>query len=105
MAVVYDVLCLKCDHVHEQTHSMKEAHAPCPKCKSKNVTTAIGNTIHFNPALDQNWENLNGGKGQYFSGMETEIRDPNNGSANCYFRSRNDALEACKRRGFNIISK
>ena len=101
----YDVLCLKCEHVAEQFHMMRESHAPCPKCGSKDVTTAISNTIHFNPALDSSWEGLNGGRGQYFSQLETNCTDPKNGSRDCYFRSRNDALEACKRRGFNIISK
>ena len=105
MAIEYDVLCLDCDHVHEQSHGMREKHAPCPKCKSANVTTSISNTIRFNKPLDSNWENANGGRGEYFSQLEMKSTHPDHGTPDCYFRSRKDALEACKRRGFTVISK
>lgn len=101
----YDVLCLKCDTVWEQTHSMREKHAPCPKCHSNDVTTSIGNAVYFNPPLDSSWENRNGGRGEYFSQLEMKSTHPDHGTPDCYFRSRKDALEACKRRGFTVISK
>lgn len=101
----YSVLCLNCEHVYEDFHLMREKHKPCPKCKSKNVTTSISNTVHFSPPLDSNWENKNGGRGEYFSQLETKCTDPRKGSPDCYFRSRNEALEACKRRGFTVVSK
>ena len=101
--MIYETLCQKCEHVFEQEHPMKEAHHPCPKCSSKQVYSVIHGTTQFARPLDAEWEYLNGGRGQYFSQLETSktcTRSPEN-----YFRSRNEAMEACKRRGYTILDK
>jgi len=99
----YETLCQKCDHVFEQEHRMKDPHKPCPKCGAKEVFSLIHGTTQFAPPLDRNWESLNGGAGQYFSQLETSKTCTR--SRENFFRSRNEAIEACKRRGYNIIDK
>lgn len=101
----YDTECQKCGKVWEQSHPMKEGHQPCPACKSKDVRSIIApqHAPRVNGFLDRDWPMLNGGRGQYFSQMETSktcTRSPEN----C-FRSRADAIEACKRRGFDLLDK
>lgn len=99
----YTTSCHKCSHEWDQSHPMKEAHEKCPKCGCKEVYSLIHGTTQIAPPLDRNWESLNGGRGQYFSQLETSktcTRSPEN-----YFRSRNEAIEACKRRGWDIIDK
>lgn len=102
---LYDTFCEKCDHLWEQKHLMREAHEPCPKCHSKQVRTHItlGSIQIAANSLDAGWENEEGGRGRYFSQLEdsaTCTRSPKN-----FFRSRNEAIEACKRRGFQILEK
>lgn len=95
--------CLKCEHQWEQSHRMVEPHAACPRCRSKSVESVPTADVRVNPPLDRGWEYLNGGRGQYFSQLEpVPTGTP---SPSCHFRSRHEALEACKRRGFNVISK
>lgn len=100
----YDTECQKCGEIWEQTHMMREPHSACPACKSKQVRTRhTAATIQFAAPLDAGWEYESGGRGRYFSQLETSktcTRSPEN-----YFRSRNEAMEACKRRGFDIIDK
>jgi len=102
----YETICLACDHVWDQSHSVHAAHEPCPNCRSEKVSRYFGNGLHTSvsaASLDTGWERENGGRGRYFSQLEqsaTCTRSPEN----C-FRSRNEAIEACKRRGFDIISK
>ena len=97
----YDTKCQSCENQWEQVHLMRQAHAPCPKCHSKDVKTVIGQ-VNVRPSQDAGWEGEENGRGRYFSQLETSAtctRSPEN-----FFRSRNAALEACKRRGF-IITK
>lgn len=98
----YDVECRKCGHASEQTHMMREAHFPCPKCKSKDVFTVLQPTA-IRPPLDGSWEYENGGRGRYFSQLEDSVDCKP--SAHNHFRSRNEAIEACKKRGFQIIDR
>lgn len=99
----YDCECQDCGSVHEQRHRMADPHGPCPKCRSTSVITIFTQPVRVNPPLDRNWESLNGGRGQYFSQLEESKTCTR--SAENFFRSRNDAIEACKRRGYDIISK
>lgn len=99
----YTTRCEKCTCVWDQSHSMKENHAPCPECGSNKVFSLIHGTTQFSAPLDAGWEYESGGRGRYFSQLETSrtcTRSPEN-----FFRSRNEAMEACKRRGFDILEK
>lgn len=102
----YETICLDCEHVWNQSHSVHDDHAPCPKCGSKKISTYFGNGMKMQIAansLDCGWEHENGGRGRYFSQLEDSVDcKPTNKN---FFRSRNDAIEACKRRGFDILDK
>lgn len=99
----YRTRCMNCEHEFDQSHLMKEPHLPCPKCKSKKVESCVFAEIRIRPPLDAGWEYENGGRGRYFPGMEQSIDCKP--SAGNYFRSRNEAIESCKRRNFQIIDK
>lgn len=102
----YTTICLDCDHIWDQSHLMGESHTSCPKCKSKRVEAYLGNGLPMQvsaASLDSSWEYEENGRGRYFPQLETSktcTRSPEN-----FFRSRNAAIEACKRRGFQILDK
>lgn len=102
--MIYETHCLKCEKKWTQSHRMKDKHENCPACGSDKVESVIENgSVRFSQSMDVAWETENNGLGRYFSQLET--------SATCtrskenFFRSRNDAIEAAKRRGFEIIAK
>jgi putative FmdB family regulatory protein len=65
----YDVFCEVCDNRWEQEHSIKADHEPCPKCGGKARTLITDPHFIFDPA--NGWAHENGGKGHYFSSLET----------------------------------
>lgn len=101
----YRTYCQSCKNIWDQHHLMREPHEPCPKCRSTSVNTHIESMaqVRVRAPLDSGWEYENGGKGRYFSQLEDSIDCKP--SAKNYFRSRNEAMEACKRRGFTILEK
>ena len=99
---LYDTECRKCEHVWEQSHLMRESHEPCPKCGATDVFTVL-QPLHVRAALDQGWEGENQGSGRYFPQFEDSI-DCSKSRKNC-FRSRNEAIEEGKRRGFVFLEK
>jgi len=96
----YDTECQKCNHTWEQSHMMRESHAPCPKCKSKNVQTVITADIRINPPADMFWEYEENGKGRYCPQLE---RDTAKKSDYAYCRSRYELIEKAKRQGAEIF--
>lgn len=65
----YTTFCESCDHEWDQEHSIKADHTPCPKCGSKARTKITDPHFIFDPA--NGWAYENGGKGHYFSSLET----------------------------------
>lgn len=99
----YTTRCQSCEYEFDQSHPMKDDHAPCPKCKSKRVESIVFGTVAVRQSLDAGWDAENGGRGRYFPQLEQSVTCTKS-SKNC-FRSRNEAMEACKRRGFVILDK
>jgi len=98
----YRTHCIECEFEWDQSHLMKEPHSPCPECKSRQVESVI-RIVAVRQSLDAGWDGLNNGLGQYFPQLEDSIDCKP--SAHNHFRSRNEGIEACKRRGFQIIDK
>ena len=98
----YKTICRDCEFIWEQAHLMKDDHEPCPKCESKKVESVIEH-VNVRAAQDQFWEFENNGLGRYFPQMEDSKTCT--ASKKNFFRSRNEAMEAAKRRGYNIIEK
>lgn len=101
----YRTYCRECENVWDQHHLMREPHEPCPKCRSTSVNTHIESMsqVRVRPALDQGWEGENQGSGRYFPQFEDSI-DCSKSRKNC-FRSRSEAIEEGKRRGFTFLEK
>ena len=98
----YRTICMSCRHEWEQSHLMKESHAPCPECKGEKVESVI-ESVNVRAPADAHWGYENNGLGRYFPQLEDSVDCKP--SAKNHFRSRNEAIEACKQRGFQIIDK
>ncbi len=99
----YRTRCLDCEYEFDQSHPMKESHAPCPKCASKRVESCLFGEVRIRPSLDAAWESENQGSGRYFPQFEDSV-DCSKSRKNC-FRSRREAIEEGKRRGFTFLEK
>lgn len=100
---VYQYRCAECEAEWEEYHSMHETpRIPCPKCSGAQTGKCFNYSVTFIGAKDANWEGENGGKGRRFSQLAKHAKDD---SQDCHFRSRNEAIEAAKRRGYTVHSE
>lgn len=98
---LYDGACLDCDCEFEYVHAMKDSgRVPrCPECKSRNTEKIIV-ALPIVRASDIGWEHESGGKGRRIAQLAKHAKDET-----CYFRSRDEAKEAAKKRGFTVLDE
>ena len=104
----YDGECPKCG-VIEIVKSMNDPWPKkCPECKGGTFERCFNTTVRFQGSVDENWHTENNGLGRYLPQAGPRYLDaytktkPN---PDAYARSRNDAIEKMKKRGYPTIEK
>lgn len=90
----YDYDCPTCG-VFESVHRMADKLKKCPTCGAK-VDRVYSLSVNVRSPADMFWENENGGKGRYISGLG------HSKDAGSYARSIPDAVEKAKRLGKTV---
>jgi len=101
---IYEHRCSHCGDMELQRPMSAKAPKHCPICKRKGFEQ-IFTSINFQGACDAAQENLNNGAGMYYPQFGTRYLDPHTKTKlnpAAHHRSRADALEFGKRKGWDI---
>jgi putative FmdB family regulatory protein len=105
----YDFFCEGCNKEVEIVKGMNDPSPEhCPECGSKRWHRVFGSAVAVHPPADAGWESKNNGLGEFMPQLGTRYLDPftkTQPNPNAYARSRAEAIEKFKRRGYTDIQK
>lgn len=101
---LYDGLCPECNVVEIYKGMNEPWPKRCPKCGGREFYRQFNNAVALHAAADQGWENENGGAGHYMGQLGRLKRPDGTLNPDTHCRSRAEAIDKFKRRGYDDIS-
>lgn len=105
---LYDYECPTCGVVEVFKGMNDPAPARCPQCKSTTFDRVFSTQTAFIAPCDSGWETENDGLGKWMPQLGARYLDPHTRTTKnpaAYARSRADAIDAFKRKGYDDIQK
>jgi putative FmdB family regulatory protein len=100
---IYEHECARCGRLELERRMSDPAPVKCPRCGRAGLTRIY--SAHFHGAVDAGQENENDGLGMWYPEMGARYLDPHTKTKRnpaAYARTRYEAMEKLKRRGYGV---